>query len=202
MKRRKNMFLGVMVMLFFVFAASYQGLAGEKPTFLELKTLQEKKISLVLEDVNATTEIIIRNEKGQPLLSEQVRKTDTFAKVFNLEKLSAGLYDLIISDAQKDIVQPFEIRAGIVLMDETRRKEYFAPVIGVKSKMLDISLFNRGLANVELTIMDKEHKVLFADIFKGVLRIERRYNMKNLRRGTYTVKIATAYKTYYHQVSL
>lgn len=201
MKVIKNMFLEILVMCC-LFIVSSTATAEDRSNNFELKTLEAKKISLTLEEVKTATSLTIKNENGKTLLYEQVRRTKHFAKVFNLEALEAGIYNFLITDQQKEVVQPFEIRAGKVMLDEYRRKEFYAPVVKSKQKFIDIALLNKGMANVELTVMDKAGNVLFAEEFKGMLRIERRYNLKKMRRDTYTVKIVTTHKAYYHQVRI
>lgn len=201
MKVAKNMFLGILVMCCLALVSN-SAMAVDRLNNFELKTIEAKKISLTLEEVKTATSLTIKNENGKTILYEQVRKTKHFAKVFNLEALEAGVYKFLITDQQKEVVQPFEIRAGKVMLDEYRRKEFYAPTVKAKQKFIDVGLLNRGLANVELSVMDKAGNVLFEEEFKGMLRIERRYNLKKMERDMYTVKIVTAHKAYYHQIRI
>ena len=161
------------------------------------KAWKEKKVSLKLEQVTSNTEIQFKDESGVTLNRKSVLKGNSSNTLFNLEGLEPGQYSIVISSEEKDIVQPLIIKGQRIEIDTLQRIAYFAPeVVKAGDKIIDVSLRNHKLADVEIILLDKYNDVVFSDVIQGKRTIKRRYNLEESYSKAYTVKVITPYKIY------
>lgn len=160
------------------------------------------KLSLIMEDMSTTTEakIIIEDEKGYVLLTEEVRKTASFSKVFNLKNLPSGNYNIVINTQTRATIQPITLNGDDIKIHTAKRKVIFHPVIRQKDNFLDISWLASRITDVKVSIIAKNGASVFEDQVKNVFKLEKRYNVAQLEPGNYTVKVKTPYDTYYESI--
>ena len=160
-----------------------------------------KKFSLELANIGPETAVIsLYDADGVRLLTENTVK-DSYGKLFNLDKLPVGDYELVITTALSDIVQPIELTFSGIEMDAKKRTVYFIPTILTnKTNQLDISYFRGKITSVEVAIYDTNNDLVFEEDIDHVIKVERRYNLASLPAGRYNVRVSTDYKTYYKDV--
>jgi len=122
---------------------------------------------------------------------------DRFAKIFNLEKLKKGEYKVIVIVGQREIEQPFSIADDGLQINANLRREFFQPTVNVKEETLSLMMFSQQLTDIELEIKDANGRTVFEDKMPNVIRVERLYDLNNLRNGEYMLAVKTPRKTYY-----
>lgn len=156
------------------------------------------KLSLVMDGMSLNTEatISLEDEKGYILLSEKVKETSSFGKIFDLKNLPEGKYNIRINTQTRLTIQPLTFTATEIVIDAKKRKVIFHPVIRQSENFLDISWLAGRIASVNVTIQNNEGATIFEDKVKNVIKVEKRYNVAQLQEGSYTVKVETPYDTY------
>lgn len=183
-------------------ALNFAAIANDVEPDVRIATIADaKKFSLELANIEAgTTTITLLDNYGIALISDKVG-ANTYGKVFNLAKLPAGEYELVITTTNRDIVQPLELTYKGVELDAAQRRVYFAPTILTNKTKLDISYFQGEITDVEVALF-KNSDLVFSDTFDNIIKVERRYDLSNLPVGIYNLKVTTEYKTYYKEIVL
>lgn len=160
------------------------------------------KLSLVMDGMSMATEatISLEDERGYVLLSEKVKKTSSFGKIFNLQNLPEGKYTLNINTQTRKTIQPIQLIEGNIIIDESKRKVVFHPVIRQNGNHLDISWLANRISSVKVTIQHNSGATVFEDKIQNVIKAEKRYNIAQLGEGAYTVIVKTPYDNYTKEI--
>ncbi len=181
-----------------LFAVTSVSMANDLLPSITLKNVpSEKKFTLSIEGLKDKAEIILTDESGQILLSQETKGEQAFAKVFNLNQLPEGEYFLTVSTSLTETVQPLTLTENGVLLDSGKKREFFKPVIRVAEGHVDISLFNGRIGDVSVRILDHNNVAVFQEKLENVLVVEKRYRLAQLPWGNYSIEVATPSKTYY-----
>lgn len=201
MRITSNLFLRLLTILA-LSIPSYL-LAGNL-TSLDIKAGLGKRVSVVLDNMGtrSTVRLGLRDENGNILLTKNIAGEKRFAKVFNLDNLPNGKYELVFDTGLKEVIQPFKIRNDQVQLNAYERKEYFAPVFKVKNGVVMLSYLNKRVSNVSVEIMDEYGESIFQEKHSYVLQVQRQYDLNNVSGKMCTVKVVTPVKTYYENIRL
>lgn len=184
---------------------SFTAIAEEKalPDVVVKKVDNEQKVAVSLNNLKNDANVRIADQQGVTLMEEEMKAVlPSVAKVFNLEQLPAGIYDFIISTGQKETVQPVEVLPNDILIREDQRQVYLAPTIKIGEDFVDVSWLNSKISNLKVEIARPNGERVYEDEISNVIKVERRYNLKKLGRGEYTMIISTPYKTHYERVTV
>lgn len=185
-------------MTILLFAVTSVSIANDLLPSIILKNVpSEKKFTLSIEGLKDNAEIILTDESGQILLSQETNGQPAFAKVFNLSQLPEGEYFLTVSTSLTETVQPLTLNETGVLFDSGKKREFFKPVIRVAEGYVDVSLFNGRIGDVSVRIFDHKNEMVFQEKLDNVLVVEKRYRLSQLPWGNYSIEVATPSKTYY-----
>lgn len=166
------------------------------PTVTIEKVGYEPKVSVILENLLTPATVQITTQRDV-VLEKETSQHDRFAKIFNLEKLKKGEYKVIVIVGQREIEQPFSIADDGLQINANLRREFFQPTVNVKEETLSLMMFSQQLTDVELEIKDANGRTVFEDKMPNVIRVERLYDLNNLRNGEYMLAVKTPRKTYY-----
>ena len=184
--------------------ATLPAIAGDNdflPDVMIEKLQYGKKVSVELNNLKADATIRIADESGKTLTKSTVASLNGRAvKIFNLEKVNPGQYRFIVSMSSKEVLQPFEVTAADIIINADARQVYFAPTIRIGDDFVDVSWLNTRISDVTVKIQTPEGKPVFEDELSNILKVERRYNLSQLRRGDYTVVVKTPYKSHFEQL--
>jgi hypothetical protein len=163
----------------------------------------EKKITLTIDGLKESATILLQDEKGEVLLREITKEEEaSFAKIINLSQLAAGNYFLRVKTSLKEVVQPFELTNSEAIIQTSKQKEFFTPIIKSSGDFVDISFFNGKAGNVEIAIFDQKGELVFQEALQNVVIVQKRYNVNNLRWGDYTFRLSTAEQSHLHPFSI
>ena len=183
-----------MLLVLFVLPLAMQ--AKDELPFIAIHPVgAEKKVSLVLKNLNAPTTIRLESAQEGVLLEEEITHSE-YARVLNLNELAAGNYKLVVSTGVRETEQPiFLTRTGLSL-NIGDRKEFFAPFVVTNGQLLDVSLLNNQLTTFKLKIEDIEGNLVFDDEVRNTVKVEKRYNLSRLPEGEYIVVLNVGDKSY------
>lgn len=160
-----------------------------------------KRVSVIVEQLAAPASVWVVNAEGVVLLEEKTSGVK-FAKLFNLELLPAGEYKVIVSTERKEIIQPLTLQGNAVVINDNKREEYFTPYIRLREGAVDVMMFNNRLADVSVVIYNDQGNAVYEDTMENVLKVEKRYSLNDLEKGSYTVRVSTPRKDYYQAVAV
>lgn len=196
MKAFKTMFIAIATLLISAATLSAKDFA---PNVMIEKVGYDKRISVIIDHLSGPATVQITTAEGFSL-QEEKSKAGRFAKIFNVEQLELGTYKIVITFNFKEIEQPFLIEQEGLELNVNERNEYYVPVLNVKDESLDVMMLNNRLTNIDLSIMDTNGQTIFQDNMQNVIKVERRYDLNQLRQGRYMVRVKTPHKTYYHDI--
>ena len=201
MKQLRGKYLQCILGMTFMLFCSFL-LAGN-PSLTIKKAWKEKKVSIILEQVEKATSLEIRDQAGHVLNNKQLAEGEHFAALFNLKQLQPGPYQIAISTDNEEIIQPIYITASGLEIDASDRKTYFAPEISINSeKLINVSLLNADLGKVQILILDKTNGLLHQDKLSGMRNLNRRYDLHQIQETEFTVKVITGHKIYIEEIKI
>ena len=184
----------VLLSVLFVLPLAMQ--AKDDNPFISINTIgSEKKVSLVLKNLRTPTTIRLESALEGVLLEEEITNAE-YARVLNLNELSAGNYKLVVSTGVRETEQPISITRTGLSLNIGDRREFFAPVVRMNGSLLDVSLLNSNLTTLKLRIEDAEGILVYEDETRNVVKVEKRYNLSKLPVGEYTVVLNVGDKSY------
>lgn len=169
---------------------------------LKVGSGMDKKFYLSLENVSSKTSIKIFDNEGFALIEESANVSEPFEKIFNLENLKSGVYTLVIESDYKETVQPIMITSRGLIVDENKREEYFPAIIRQENAQVNVSLLNPTKSLVSFSIVNRQGELIYKEMLKDQLVVEKSYNLKQLAGGNYTVVVDTSKDVYTKDVSL
>ena len=196
MKNLKNLLLTLSLFLLTVFTVN--------ATTAEIKVTQigkTKTAHVEITGISAETIIRLKDDNGVVLL-QQIANGTEFNKAFNFSQLTDATYNLIVTTTTRELVQPIKVKDDQISANPSKMKTYYSPVVNVHESLVDLSWFNGKISSMKVQITDLNGSIVFADDIKNVFKVEKRYNMKQFRRGDYVVVIETPYKRYYENITL
>ncbi|MDX1942203.1 MAG: hypothetical protein SFU99_16685 [Saprospiraceae bacterium] len=192
-------FQKILALALLLVSASTVFAAETIPTVRIEKSGSEKKVSVIVEQITSAVTVEIATKNGF-VLETKTSEGDKFAKIFNVESLEEGNYQVIVYAGTREIIQPFSIKNDQILLNAAERQTYFVPTMTWKNDALDLMMFNTRLADVNFRLTDELGNTIFEDSMKNVLKVERRYNLDELASGKYVVEVLTPHKTYYKDI--
>ncbi len=155
-----------------------------------------------LENVSVQTYLKIVDTKGFTWIEEKVTTSGEFKKVFNLEKLPVGSYNIIIKSNDREIVQPITLSNAAMILDESKRAEYFEPNLSKKRTNMQLSLENPTNSEISVTVINMKGIKVFHDMVKGQKIVDKKYNLRFLTSGLYAVFVDNGHEVYTQTISL
>lgn len=185
----------------FLFAAANLAIAGGMPRIEIRESASAKKVSVELEKLNAPATITIEDASGNLLIEERV-SGKSFAKTFNLNKLENGDYSLVINTGLIQTIQPLTLTDAVLVLDDAKRQEVYAPIINVGDDYVDLSFLNKRMGNVFVVFLNENEEVVYQENISNALKVEKRYNLSRLPKGDYSVKVLVGNGDFYKTVAL
>lgn len=167
-------------------------LANERlPEIVFNNVPMEKKVSIVIEGLLESHTIEVMDEQNVRLVRMETGGAKKFAKLLNLKHLPNDTYFIVVTNSLRKVIQPIILSDAGAVIDEYKSRTHYRPYIDIKESFVDISLFNGRIATVEINIFDDNGHSIYSEIFKHVLTVGRRYQLKDLPRGNYVISVKT-----------
>lgn len=172
---------------------------GDTPLLKITEATFGKKFSVSIEHLLSTATLLIIDKEGVVLLEERIQ-AGSFSRVYNVENLPNGEYDLVLRTPIREMAQPFTISGQRVKASTGQVTESFLPVVNVGEGYVDISLLTLGATPLAISFLNHEGDTVFEDKVRSSQKFERRYRTEQLANGHYTIKIETAEKAFYRDL--
>jgi hypothetical protein len=130
-------------------------------------------------------EVSIKKEDGTVLIQEDIRAS----KKYNLKNVPAGIYTLELEDDQQIRIQSLQVSDDI--MYSTSITTIYKPHLIIDANNIDMNLMTQG-EPATVTITNTESKTIFSEKIVNEVSATRRYNLKDLAAGDYTIRVSIA----------
>ena len=167
--------------------------------FIKIATIPaEKKFSLTISTLKEDAQITLRDgQTGAVLIQEDAEAGVTFAKMFNLVNLPEGAYYVSVSTSMQESVQPLTLTEYGVEADPSKIRKFYAPIFKVQdNKFVDVSYFAGKIDDVIVSIFNNNGATVYKERLDNVLLVEKRYDLKTLPWGRYTIQVETDNNVY------
>jgi len=167
---------------------------------MELISKGEVK-SLVFQMDSPTSETFVKlmDDQDHIIFNDKV-SSGNYAKKFNLSALEDGHYYFSTENAIKTLVYTISIDdSELTLID---RKERTKPVFRKKEDKIFLNLLNLDGNDVDIKILDSDHRTIYAETIKDETIVEKAFNFEDAFEDTYTIIVKDKEDSYYEYVTV
>ena len=141
---------------------------------------------------SAPATIKVLNGYGTSVYQEALATGEDHLKRYDFSQMKVGRYALVLESQQGEVARRFVVGMnGVVREDDTEAFQNFAPMIKEKydEKSVQVMFNNPAKAPLTVQLLDQYDQVIHTDKVAGGESYGKSINMKNLRPGTYKVRV-------------
>ncbi|NAS11839.1 hypothetical protein [Poritiphilus flavus] len=176
---------------------SMTGLAKEAKHLLEIGT-EGKSLIFKLPAQSAETKISLFDPEGRIIFSDAVEDQEFYAKRFDLDLLEEGVYSMKVENTLREITYSIDIDEPSV--EILAKKERTKPVFRKTEDKVFLNLLNLEGNSVSVKVIDGNGRMLYKEVFKGDLLIEKAFNFEKAFDDSYTLVVKDDQNTYYETI--
>lgn len=169
--------------------------------YVTFEQVGEQKVRLNLTNSeNERPQLSIIDAEGHTLHSESIRKAGAFTKAYDFSTLQDGNYTIKLELKNRIVHQNAIVKDKKLTLgkSETTPK----PVFNILENAFDVHISGIVDANVAVEILNSTDETVYQKTDKSVNGVARKYIMKNLPNGDYTVKVIINGNVYYQPITL
>ncbi|MEP7323169.1 MAG: hypothetical protein ABI761_14685 [Saprospiraceae bacterium] len=176
--------------LFLLLAAMNTGLMASVPlTAAEIPVhISATSKWLIVDKSNwkaSKIEVSIKKADGTILIQEDINES----KKYNLKNLPVGSYTLELEDAQQVRIQNLEVSRD--MMYSTNITTVYKPHLIFNTDNVAMNLMTQG-HSATVTITNSEGKTIFSENIVDEVSATRKYNLKDVPAGDYSIQVYIA----------
>ena len=197
----KKLIILVAGVLMFMPATFYS--MDENPVLTSVTSFESvKKVTVTVNEVfGSKTLMQVYNSEGAIVHSQKVRNTDnTFYQNYDFSESLPGDYKLVIKDDMR--VEEIAVNVSEENVSVLSSETTYRPTINrINRSTFDLQHLVLG-EETEIEILNENGDRLHYDFYDGQEVVTERYNLINLERGAYTVKVRVGENTFYESIIL
>lgn len=152
-----------------------------------------KAFALTLQNLqNQTHSIRLIDANGVILIAEEVVAQTQFGRMYNLENLPGGNYELVVENDQEVVIQPLIIHRRFLTIDKAELKETLKPAIKVENDLIAINMLHFEKEAILITLETEEGQTVYSHSFRPNGSLNKQLNIRKLSAGQYSLTIQTA----------
>tara|TARA_B110000003_G_scaffold152808_3_gene153562 strand:- start:36393 stop:36974 length:582 start_codon:yes stop_codon:yes gene_type:complete len=157
------------------------------------------KVSLY--NVKKGQSLFIKNTNGKIIIKDIIKSSGSITKGYDFTTLDNGYYTLEINKDYQIDVKPFTIISGEAIFHAKAEKIIFKPVIRFEENKILISKLDFEETEMVIIIF-YENEMIFTDIIKGNLLIEKVYGLQKEIKGNYKIVTKVNDREYIKEIPL
>jgi hypothetical protein len=161
-----------------------------------------KMVRVTISGHQQPANILVTDYRQQIVLEVKAPSKQPFSKILDLSKLPSGTFFLSINTENKETLQPLGITPADVVLYEGRKMEFYAPTFKLKERQLDINWFNTQLSQFDISLSEWNGAAIFSKQLNNVIRVEKRFDLSKLPKGSYILTLKTPRKSWSHTIDL
>ena len=154
----------------------------------------------VINTSRRSVELTITNTAGEVFFTKSVRGEDNYFQMFDLSNLPDGNYSVNLSDGANTTNKRFTVTnslAKIIKVNEDPKPNFIMP----DDQTLIVSYFNVYSNDVNIFFM-LDDEVVFEDRGLTGITLSKKYSLRQLPAGKYTVKLYSGGQIYSYPLAL
>ncbi|WP_452225562.1 hypothetical protein [Lacinutrix chionoecetis] len=183
----------VLVMLFTMLTSNATEISS-------LKNIEDGKTTLVLNNVKAGEELIIKDLFGVVLYRESIKDNGIYSKSFDLTELPDGNYNFELDRAVKIEIIPFKVSSKTVTFNKESEIVIYKPFVRLKDNFIYISQLSLNKKPLHITLYYNESNQIFNSIYTETItdttQIKRILKLLEDKRGAYKVILKCEGRTF------
>ncbi len=166
------------------------------------KSSENKKLIVRMENMHAiNVDLTIIDPNGGIIHKDRINTKSEKMKKYDLNRLEPGTYTMIVDDLMKVEKVKFVLTDQNVNFATDKAEVTYKPIVWLNNdKTVDFNLLTLG-KSAEVSIKSEE-KVLYYESFTKLSNISKKYNLKELPSGKYTMVVRTNGETFYRYLYL
>jgi len=153
-----------------------------------LRNNEDGKTILMLENVKAGEQLIIKDIHGLVLFKESIEKDGNYSKSFDLTDLPDGNYNFELDSYFKIKIIPFKVLLNAVKFDKSNEQVIYKPYVLVKDDMLYITKLNMKKSPLDIKLLYNNgdgYNLLYSETIEKTIDIKRVYKISKEQKGVY-----------------
>jgi len=162
----------------------------------------QKKIVLVIDNINEATNLVIKDNNGYKFFTQAVEKSsEKFAKIFDLTTLPDGSYSIEFEGSTKVTNFALNIVDNKISFSSLVKTIAYKPMVVERDNKVTVTKFNPENKPLNVSIYNNIGELVYEEVLSGKIDLGRIYNFSNFQ-GTYTISMQSDDKTYTQTVSI
>jgi hypothetical protein len=154
-----------------------------------------KKVIVEFNNVKKGNTLLIKDEEGSQLHSENINKQGKLVKTFDFSELENGNYSLELDKDFEIVIQFITIKNDMVTFNEEDNKIIFKPVIRTKDNKVFISKNTFDQKPLEISIY-YNNEIIYSETATSNAILNRIYSLNKEIKGDYLVSISNNGRNY------
>ncbi len=179
-------------------ASGFTATANESEREFSLTTENQKAVVLQMNNIEAGTQISLRDEEGKLLFKDHA-SSNQYGKVFNLNQMEEGQLYLEIENAEKLEVMSIEVTETEASMDTEAELVIEKPSVRISDGTMKV-YFGENESVCGMKIYDNLGSVAFKDQVGSASM--KRYDVSKLAEGQYEIQFTAKGRNFYHTITL
>lgn len=160
-----------------------------------------KRVKVEFNSVKKGNTLIIKEDNGSILFSENLKTTGNYSRMFDLSALKNGNYTAELNKNFEIIVKPFVVNDGNVSFLTSKETKIIKPIIRNENNRLFISKIDTNKEPVHVTLYYKE-ELIFSKTFNESKNLNKVFRLAKNEFGNYRVIVNSQNKSYVKEFNI
>lgn len=140
-----------------------------------------------IDSVDEGSQFIIKDSDGVILYKEQIEKTGTYSKRFDLTGLPDADYYFELKQSNEIKIIPFTVKANIAEFVKAEEYRIIKPDVVVENDKVYISKISVDKQQWEIDVYYEGYDLAYSEKIKDIHNLNRVYDFSNSERGNYVI---------------
>ena len=154
------------------------------------------------ENVKEGSLLIIKDIDGITLYSEQIEKTGTYTKRFDLTNLPDAKYYFELDTQEEIAIFPFYIEANIAEFVKEEAYTIVKPEVVAKDDFVYISNNSLEYQSLKIDVFYEGYDLAYSEKIKDVASLNRIYDFSNSKKGNYDIVFSFQGRSFSNSINI
>jgi len=156
--------------------------------------------SVSIDSVNAGSQLLIKDDYGVILYKEQIEKTGTYTKKFDLTSLLDANYYFELEKQNEIVVIPFIVKENIAEFKKEDEYKIVKPDVVVRDKHVYISKPLADTQSWRIEVYYEGYDLAYSEKIKDTQYFDRVYDFTGSEKGNYTIVFSSEGRVFKNNV--
>ena len=198
MTKKLNPLMGSIIVLLFIYSQAW-ATPPDNCMLFSITSLNTARLG-VINTSRRSVELTISNTAGEAFFTKSVHGENNYFQMFDLANLPDGNYSVKLFDGTNTTQKSFTVSnslARVIKANEEPKPNFMMP----DDKTLIVSYLNTNFNDVNIFFM-LDDEVVFEDRGLTEMTVSKKYSLRQLPAGKYTVKLYSGGQIYSYPLAL